>query len=108
MTAAPGATRLRHSIAGDPVRWHERAACSGHDPELFYGPEGERARVREARERRAKAVCARCPVDAECLDYALSTGQKGGIWGGMNGHQRAAALGPARAASDLATGGKPR
>ncbi|MGH9060608.1 MAG: WhiB family transcriptional regulator, partial [Acidimicrobiales bacterium] len=33
---------------------------------------------------RAKAICARCPVRAECLAFALATDQRYGIWGGTS------------------------
>lgn len=31
---------------------------------------------------RAKSMCNRCPVQAECLQYALSSKPRYGIWGG--------------------------
>ena len=37
---------------------------------------------------RAKAICAKCPVTAECLDHALRLQEPWGVWGGqliMNG-----------------------
>ncbi len=33
--------------------------------------------------RRAKAVCAGCPVQAECLAFAVETRQVHGVWGGL-------------------------
>jgi WhiB family redox-sensing transcriptional regulator len=42
----------------------DTAACQDADPEIFF-PE----RCHDARA--AKAVCARCPVASECLEYAL-------------------------------------
>jgi WhiB family redox-sensing transcriptional regulator len=72
------------------VGWQDRAACAGLDVVLFFGPDGERQPEREARERRAKAVCASCPVRAQCLDYAISRPEKYGVWGGLNEEERAA------------------
>jgi WhiB family redox-sensing transcriptional regulator len=37
---------------------------------------------------RAKRVCERCPVRAQCLDWALHTRQDAGIWGGMTEDER--------------------
>lgn len=60
--------------------WRDRAACRSEDPELFFpvGDDGPAAvQVAEA-----KAVCARCPVVAECLSFALvalSEGMAGGL-----------------------------
>ncbi|MFC4950728.1 WhiB family transcriptional regulator [Pseudonocardia sp. GCM10023141] len=36
----------------------------------------------------AKAVCARCPVTAECLGWALASGQDSGVWGGLTDAER--------------------
>ena len=52
--------------------WQDEAACRGREVVLFFGPDGERQPEREIRERKAKAVCAGCPVRAECLTYAVS------------------------------------
>lgn len=38
----------------------------------------------------AKALCQRCPVQKECLEFAMITGEKYGIWGGLNHKERAA------------------
>jgi len=55
---------------------------------LFFGPDDETAPEREIRERKAKAVCASCPVRAECLDYVLRNSVRYGIWGGLNERER--------------------
>lgn len=50
--------------------------------------------------RYAVAVCARCIVRAECLDYALTNDLDHGIWGGTTPQERRqlnrARIGPAR------------
>ena len=69
--------------------WQDAAACRGKDTLLFFGPDGERQPEREVRERKAKAVCASCPVLAECLAYAISRPEKYGVWGGLNEEERA-------------------
>lgn len=63
--------------------WHCAAACRSCDPELFF-PISPAGPATECQVTEAKAVCARCPVRAECLDWALSTGQAHGVWGGMS------------------------
>jgi len=45
--------------------WQDAAACRGKEVVLFFGPDGERQPEREIRERKAKAVCAACPVRAD-------------------------------------------
>jgi WhiB family redox-sensing transcriptional regulator len=68
--------------------WQENAACRGEDTVLFFGPDGERQPEREEREKRAKVVCAGCPVRGECLGYAVSRPEKYGTWGGLNEDER--------------------
>ena len=70
--------------------WQDRAACRGRDVVLFFGPDGERQPERENRERRAKELCASCPVQLECLGYAVSRPEKYGTWGGLNEDERSA------------------
>jgi WhiB family redox-sensing transcriptional regulator len=36
----------------------------------------------------AKAICARCPVAADCLAWALGAGEPAGIWGGTTPEER--------------------
>jgi len=63
------------------VTWEQEARCRQHDPEMFFSP-GART------ERRAKAICGRCPVQRECLMFALESRSEFGIWGGLNGRER--------------------
>lgn len=37
---------------------------------------------------KAKAVCERCLVREECLEWAIETGSVDGVWGGMSGKER--------------------
>ncbi len=46
--------------------WQDRAACTGMDRRLFFGPDDEPRPDREIREAKAKAVCKRCPVPGAC------------------------------------------
>jgi WhiB family redox-sensing transcriptional regulator len=71
------------------MSWQDRVACAGIDARLFFGPDGEPWQERDIREAKAKAVCARCPVRVQCLDYALGNSIKHGIWGGLNQEERA-------------------
>lgn len=61
--------------------WMERGACRGVDGELFFPDRG-------ASTREAKAVCRGCPVQAECLAYAMNMNEKHGIWGGLSERER--------------------
>jgi WhiB family transcriptional regulator, redox-sensing transcriptional regulator len=80
--------------------WRSHGACLSADPELFFplsshGPASEQIR-------RAKSVCARCPVTAQCLEFALSTSEVHGVWGGTDEDQRRRLLARRRAASPAA------
>jgi WhiB family transcriptional regulator, redox-sensing transcriptional regulator len=70
--------------------WQDDAACRGRDVVPFFAPDGERQPEREIRERKAKGVCASCPVRVQCLDYAISRPEKYGVWGGLNEEERSA------------------
>lgn len=66
--------------------WRQRAACRDVDPELFFpiGTSGPALLQAE----QAKAVCRRCPVTDECLQWALEHGEDAGVWGGMTELER--------------------
>ncbi len=70
--------------------WRLRATCRDIDSAVFFSPDGERAPERFAREARAKAICARCPVIRECAAYAIGVGERYGVWGGLSEQDRAA------------------
>jgi WhiB family transcriptional regulator, redox-sensing transcriptional regulator len=70
------------------VSWQQGAACTAEHALLFFGPDDEAPAEQAARERKAKAVCAPCPVRAECLDDAFRNGAGHGIWGGLNEVER--------------------
>jgi WhiB family redox-sensing transcriptional regulator len=73
--------------------WRNRAACLDEDPELFF-PVGSTGPAVEQTER-AKAVCAGCDVITQCLEWALTTGQDAGVWGGKTEDERRALRRPA-------------
>jgi WhiB family transcriptional regulator, redox-sensing transcriptional regulator len=60
--------------------WRLRGACASHgiDPDLFFD---------HGREAEAAKICAACPVAADCLAFARSTGQRHGFWGGLTQEQ---------------------
>lgn len=71
--------------------WQLDGDCRGLDSSVFFHPEGERGHARAQRERRAKAICAGCPVLVQCRSHAMSTDEVYGIWGGMSENERAVA-----------------
>lgn len=73
------------------VDWRVDAACADLPVEMFYPSRGEDHRP-------AKAVCARCPVRAECLRFALVNRENHGVWGGLSERERRRIRRSARAA----------
>jgi len=61
--------------------WQTQANCMGVDPDLFFPERG-------ASTKEAKEVCRGCVVQNDCLEYALASGEKFGIWGGMSERER--------------------
>jgi hypothetical protein len=72
----------RDLIGNTPGPWADRAACRGHG-HLFYPTPFEQQLDRKQRHRAAQAICAACPVAADCLAFATNTGEQNGIWAGV-------------------------
>jgi hypothetical protein len=89
MTAATRTTR-RDPVAGHvrPEDFRHRGACRSVDVEVFF-PTAVAGREHEKQVSIAKAVCAGCRVQAECLTWALGS-LPDGIAGGMTEHERRA------------------
>ncbi len=94
-------SRLTRRI--DPDDWVLAAACRSKQ-DLFFPPDDDQeSRVeRKAREAKAKSICGTCPVRAECLDEAMRSGERFGIWGGMTERERRSAAARARMAAPAA------
>jgi WhiB family redox-sensing transcriptional regulator len=65
------------------LSWREFARCRGVDPEVFYPVSDDEEAAEEA-----KSICALCPVREPCLEFALSTREKNGVWGGLTERER--------------------
>ncbi len=68
--------------------WQVDAACRGMASSFFFHPWGERGPSRDARVRRAKEVCAECPVIEACRRHALEVQEQYGVWGGLSEEER--------------------
>lgn len=70
------------ALAGRPA-WHAQAACRGRGPSLFFPGQGEPLEA-------ARAICAGCPVRADCLADSLGRPSCGdnGVWAGTSPRQR--------------------
>ena len=66
--------------------WMEGAACAGHEfPEMWFP---FRDIYDDSKRRRAIEICGGCPVQVQCLEYALPLAELDGIWGGLTMDQR--------------------
>lgn len=55
--------------------WRDELPCRSEDPELFFAERPEKTSF-------AKALCAMCPLQAECLAGAMERREPWGVWGG--------------------------
>ncbi len=63
--------------------WRADAACLSLPDTMFFlaGDDFEGMK-------KAKEVCAACPVQEQCLEFAVLTNQSLGIWGGTTPNER--------------------
>lgn len=61
--------------------WKDDGLCRDADPDVFFPSDGVNAFE-------AKAICARCPVQEQCLEYAMKHDIEFGVWGGLSRSQR--------------------
>jgi WhiB family redox-sensing transcriptional regulator len=66
--------------------WRNDAACKDEDPDLFFPIGTTGVAIDQVDE--AKRVCARCPVQEPCLEFALASNQDAGVWGGLTEDER--------------------
>jgi WhiB family redox-sensing transcriptional regulator len=63
------------------IVWRELGACRGLDPGIFHPDTEDDAE-------QAKAVCGECGVRIACLEHALASREKVGVWGGATERER--------------------
>ena len=74
-------TQLVELLATDDLAWQDLANCRGADPDLFFPERGASTRT-------AKGICRECSVRTECLEFAIVSSEKFGIWGGLTERER--------------------
>jgi WhiB family redox-sensing transcriptional regulator len=84
--------------------WRSLGACRHEDPELFFPIVQSGPGLSQIG--RAKAVCARCPVQADCLSFAMETVQDYGVWGGTSEEERRAMRRPGIRRARAGAGGQ--
>lgn len=73
--------KLRDALMVRDMEWQDGANCKGANADLFFPERG-------ASTRNAKSICRECQVRLDCLEFAITTGEKFGIWGGMSERER--------------------
>ena len=68
------------------VNWHEDAGCRDADPDLFFPIGAGGAALRQME--KAKRICRACPVQIQCLAWALENAATDGVWGGTTPDER--------------------
>ena len=63
------------------MAWQDFANCRGADPDLFFPERGASTRT-------AKQICRECTVREECLEFAIVSSEKFGIWGALSERER--------------------
>ena len=71
------------------MSWKKQARCKGEPLSTFFivGPL-ENEKQSHADWSRINELCGKCPVQQECLDYAVNNHIRQGIWGGKTFTQR--------------------
>lgn len=72
---------LGTNVLANTIVWRELGACRGLDPGMFYPDEEDDSQA-------AKSVCDQCDVRVTCLEHALASREKQGVWGGATERER--------------------
>ena len=82
------------------ISWMDSRNCVGVPVSVFfpevvpgrkgkdYDPIGDPRSLDDAQRVIASTYCSSCPVADDCLDYAVMTGQKAGVWGNTTEAER--------------------
>jgi WhiB family transcriptional regulator, redox-sensing transcriptional regulator len=76
------------------MNWREDVACRDADPDLFFPIGTTGAALRQMEE--AKRICRACPVQTQCLAWALGNGIADGVWGATTPDERRVIRSPTR------------
>ncbi len=63
------------------TEWMAQGKCRDVDPATFFPSDGVGVDV-------ARRICATCPMQAPCLEYALHNRIDHGVWGGASERER--------------------
>ncbi len=74
-------SQLLEALGSEELAWQDLANCRGANPDLFFPERGASTRT-------AKSICRECSVRDACLEFAITSSEKFGIWGGMSERER--------------------
>lgn len=63
------------------LAWMDRGRCASLPPNTMFPETAAGVEI-------AKRICARCPVQPQCLEYALAVREEHGVWGGTSKRDR--------------------
>lgn len=66
--------------------WRSQGACLHADPDVFFPISVAGASATQVRT--ARAICAGCPVQPDCISFAVEHREIQGIWGGTTDEER--------------------
>lgn len=78
---------LEYLISREPA-WKKQGTCRGLPGDWWFTPDDDQRHRESALP--GIEICQTCAVRQECLNYALTNGEKAGIWGGLTTKQRRA------------------
>ena len=77
-------SRTTKTVSGPAAqKWRAIGLCKGSDTMVFYPPSDDDSLAEEA-----KTICSMCAVKKPCLEFALNTREKHGVWGGLTERER--------------------
>lgn len=79
--SGPYGRLLGGNVSLHELEWRMLGACRGLDATLFYPDNDDDAEI-------AKQICEGCGVRKACLDHALNSREKVGVWGGATERER--------------------
>ncbi len=63
------------------IEWMAQAKCRDYPAEVFFPRDGVGVLI-------TQKICDECPVEQDCLEYALENHVDHGIWGGKSERER--------------------
>lgn len=68
------------------TNWRAAGACLSADPDLFFPITTGAPAAMQVKQ--AQRICAGCQVRQQCFDFAMSSGESHGVWGGTTPEER--------------------